>query len=57
MRRLSGQQHPIKMPITNVPQAPIFDVNLITNAFGSLRTQHPMTEMHSSYEQTEVNNE
>ncbi len=57
MRRLSGQQHPLQMPITNVPQAPIFDVNLIANAFGSLKTQQPMTEMHSSYEQTTVNNE
>ncbi len=57
MRRLSGQQHPLQMPITNVPQAPIFDVNLIANTFGSLKTQQPMTEMHSSYEQTTVNNE
>lgn len=45
---------PPPMPAANVPPAPIFDADLIANAAASLKTRQPVTETHTSFEQTTV---
>src|SRR4051812_43479274 len=41
---------------TNIPSAPIFDTDIITKTTPSLKRQQPITETHTSYQQTTVNN-
>ena len=45
---------PPPMPAANIPPAPIFDADMIANAAASLKTRQPVTETHTSFEQTTV---
>jgi hypothetical protein len=44
------------MPVANIPQAPLFDADLIANTIASLKNRQSIDDSHTSYEQSMVNN-
>jgi hypothetical protein len=51
-----GQSSVPLHPAANIPQAPTFDADLITNTATSFKNRQPITENHTSYEERTVNN-